>query len=177
LARWENTLSGSPAEDAIRHEVFYEHPIERVWQALTDRRKLACWLMETDFEPELGRAFEFHDHNLNVPDNTGVISCRVVELDPPRRLAYTWAGPPTLRSTLVTWTLDPTPAGTRVVLVHSGFASAGPSGPTIRDYLEWGWGGLLAEELPELLAGLRQGPAQSPPRPPARGPASTSGLD
>lgn len=140
-----------PTRDAIIHEVFYGHPIERVWQALTDRRELADWLMENDFEPELGRSFSFRDHNLDEIDSTGTIDCCVVELDPPRRLAYTWESPPKLHRTLVSWSLDPTPGGTRVQLVHSGFAAGGEAGLTIRDYLEWGWGGLLTEELVELL--------------------------
>lgn len=144
-------MSDNPTKDAIVHEVFYEQPIERVWQALTNQRKLSAWLMETDFEPKLGRAFQFRDHNLDVPDNTGVIACRVVELEPPRRLAYTWASPPKLQSTLVTWELAPESAGTRVLLVHSGFAAGEERGLSIRNYLEWGWGALLAEELSELL--------------------------
>lgn len=170
-------MSGNPTKDAIVHEVFYEHPIERVWQALTDRHALSAWLMETDFEPELGRAFQFRDHNLDVPDNTGVISCRVVEIEPPRRLAYTWASPPKLQSTLVTWSLDPEPPGTRVLLVHSGFAAAGGSSPAIRDYLEWGWGGLLAEELPALLGGVREVLSQPLPGPCDRGDVPSTGSD
>lgn len=148
-------MSDSRTEDVIVHEVFYEHPIERVWQALTDPRELSDWLMETDFEPELGRPFQFHDHNQVEPDSTGVIDCRVVELDPPHRLAYTWKSPPKLHSTLVSWSLTATPSGTRVQLVHSGFAAGGEAGVTIRNYLEWGWGGLLHEELLELLDGAR----------------------
>ena len=36
---------------------FTEHftaPVQNVWLAITDRRMLALWLMENDFEPRLG---------------------------------------------------------------------------------------------------------------------------
>ncbi len=35
----------------VKLEFFYPHPPERVWKALTDRRVLAAWMMENDFEP------------------------------------------------------------------------------------------------------------------------------
>lgn len=146
-----NTSIAMKAErDAIVHEIVYPHPRQRVWEALTDRQRLSDWLMETDFELRLGGRFVFRDHTVEI-DSTGVIECEIVELEPPRRLAYTWASPPRLHTTLVTWTLDELEAGTRVRLVHSGFAAGGEQGLTIRDYLEWGWGGLLHEELPHHL--------------------------
>jgi len=39
---------------------FTEHfkaPVQNVWLAITDRRMLALWLMENDFEPRLGARF------------------------------------------------------------------------------------------------------------------------
>lgn len=149
-----NTSTGKIVErDRIVHEIVYPHPRQQVWEALTDRQRLSDWLMETDFEPRLGCHFVFLDHTVEA-DSTGVIECEIVALAPPRRLAYTWASPPKLHPTLVSWTLDELETGTRVQLVHSGFAAGGEAGLTIRDYLEWGWGGLLHEELLDHLNGL-----------------------
>ena len=35
------------------------YPPEKVWRALTDPRLVAEWLMENDFEPTVGRKFNF----------------------------------------------------------------------------------------------------------------------
>ncbi len=44
---------------AVKMDVFYPYPPERVWQVLTNRRALAAWLMENDFEPRVGHKFQF----------------------------------------------------------------------------------------------------------------------
>ncbi len=53
---------------ALHWEVFYPHPAERVWQALTDPEALAAWLAPED----------------------DVISYRVVHAVEPRRVSYSW---------------------------------------------------------------------------------------
>jgi uncharacterized protein YndB with AHSA1/START domain len=58
---------------------------------------------------------------------------RYLEVDPPRRLVYTWAweshGAETEAETLVTVDFhEPSSGGTRVVLTHSGFADGGRRG-------------------------------------------------
>src|SRR5206468_11422525 len=89
-------------------ERFYPQPPERVWRALTRREVLSKWLMETDFEPILGREFTFRSKPQ--PGWDGVTYCEVTELDPPRRLAYRWRGgrgrdQPLTLDTVVRWTL------------------------------------------------------------------------
>lgn len=145
-------IDGAMSRDRIVHEIEYRHPPEDVWDALTDPEQLAEWLMVTDFAPRLGQRFRFFDRRHDLPDSTGVIECEVVELNPPTRLAYTWQSPPVLHRTLVTWTLRETATGTRVRLEHSGFLAGGPQARSIRDYLEWGWGSLLRDELAVWLA-------------------------
>ena len=48
----------------LNKEVFYSHPPERVWLLLTNRRALAAWLMENDFEPRVGCKFSFYSQSL-----------------------------------------------------------------------------------------------------------------
>jgi len=38
----------------LRFEAVYDHPIERVWRAITDSQAIAQWLMKNDFEPRVG---------------------------------------------------------------------------------------------------------------------------
>ncbi|MBD2464664.1 SRPBCC domain-containing protein [Oscillatoria sp. FACHB-1407] len=101
---------------AVHLEVFYPHPPERVWQVLTDRRVLADWMMENNFEPKLGHRFQFYAQPL--PGLTSIIECEVVELEEPTRLVYTWRESPTAEPSLVIWTLTTVAGGTQVRLKH-----------------------------------------------------------
>jgi uncharacterized protein YndB with AHSA1/START domain len=133
-------------------ETIYPVPPERVWQALTDSRALAEWLMENDFAPRVGHSFTFRTPPR--PGFDGIVRCTVLELDPPRRLAYSWLGGPLKRPTTVTWTLAAVPEGTRLRLEHTGFAGA--SGFVVSALLGRGWRGLVEHELREWLIGERR---------------------
>jgi uncharacterized protein YndB with AHSA1/START domain len=70
------------------------------------------WLMKNDFQPVV-------DHRFVLSADWGSIDCRVVAVEPNKRLSYTW-GSFGLAS-VVTWTLTPTSAGTRLRMEQSGF--------------------------------------------------------
>jgi uncharacterized protein YndB with AHSA1/START domain len=74
----------------LHFEVTYPHPPEKVWRALTDPQAIAQWLMENNFEARLGHKFQFRTKP--APGFDGVVNCEVLEMDPPRRLAYSWSG-------------------------------------------------------------------------------------
>ncbi len=122
------------------------HPPERVWRALTQAPLIEEWLMKNDFEPEVGRRFQFRA--TPVPGWSGVTNCEVVEVDPPRRLAYRWGDGSESDSglrTLVTWTLTPTAGGTLVRMEHSGFRPEDDGG---YQAMGGGW--------PRIVAGLER---------------------
>jgi uncharacterized protein YndB with AHSA1/START domain len=81
----------------------------------------------------------------------------VTELDPPRRLAYTWSGQSkngkgkALRHTVVTWSLTPRDGGTQLVLEHTGFEGWGEV--AVSFILGMGWKKKLSGQLPGLIAG------------------------
>lgn len=104
----------------VKLEVFYPHPPERVWRILTNRRALADWLMDNDFEPCLGCKFQFHNPLL---PGLAVIDCEVIALDAPKRLVYTWQERQMSYPSIVTWTLEPVPGGTQLRLEHRGVPS------------------------------------------------------
>src|SRR5258708_37220430 len=112
------------ARDRIEIEVVYPHPIERAWHAPTDADALARWLMPNDFAPRLGHHFTFRAEG----EWTGTIACEVVALEPPTRVAYTWASGPLRPPTLVTWMLasegEGEGEGTPLRLVHPAFAAS-----------------------------------------------------
>ncbi len=103
----------------IRLEAVYRHSVERVWEALTSPEAIADWLMENDFKPEVGHQFRLTD-----PDARGwrgYVDCEVLEVDPPRRLSYSWVGDERIPTTTVTFSLEEVDGGTRLVLEHTGF--------------------------------------------------------
>ncbi len=105
----------------LKLDVFYPYSPEQVWRAITNRRALAAWLMDNDFEPRVGHKFRFEpDPQQGVEDT---IYCEVIELDEPKSLSYTWRGGFMCKPTIVTWTLLPVDGGTQLQLEHKGFES------------------------------------------------------
>ncbi|WP_336216056.1 SRPBCC domain-containing protein [Nonomuraea sp. LPB2021202275-12-8] len=108
----------------IEREVVLRHPIERVWAALITAEELSRWfgsVAEIDLRPG-GRAY-FRWEDLG---QESVATITVV--DPPHRFAFRWGieGLPgnDAPQTVVEFTLEQVPDGTRLRLVESGFAQA-----------------------------------------------------
>lgn len=87
-------------------------PPEKIWRALTQPHLMAEWLMNTDFEPVVGRRFGF-------TADWGALDCEVLTVEPLRTLAYAWAGKGL--ESVVTWTLTPRGAGTHLRMEQTGF--------------------------------------------------------
>ncbi len=103
---------------SISLEFDLHHLPEKVWRALTDPVLLSEWLLpvvELNLEP--GVAFTFKTQAY--PGWDGIVNCRILEIESPRKLSYTWdvIG----LHTVVTFTLTPTALGTHLTLVQSGF--------------------------------------------------------
>ena len=104
--------------ECISFEFDLHHSPEKVWRALTDPVLLAEWLLPVvDLKLESGAPFRFKTQPY--PGWDGTVNCRMVEIEPQRKLSYAWSVP--FLDTVVTFTLTPTPSGTRLVLVQSGF--------------------------------------------------------
>ena len=104
--------------ESISFELDLPHSPEKVWRALTDPALLAEWLLPViDFELEPGAAFTFKTQAY--PGWDGTVSCRMLEIEPRKKLRYAWAVPG--MDTVVTFTLAPSGSGTRLLLVQSGF--------------------------------------------------------
>ena len=94
------------------------HAPEKVWRALTDPALLAEWLLPViGFKLEAGAEFMFKTQAY--PGWDGTVSCRMLEIEPNRKLSYTWTVP--FLETVATFTLTPSALGTRLSIVQSGF--------------------------------------------------------
>jgi uncharacterized protein YndB with AHSA1/START domain len=141
-------------QDAIVSEIEIAAPPERVFKALIDRREAMQWgsggnfemtVWEMDVRP--GGKWQFISHEKGVKNPDG--SARefkhhgeVLEVDPPRTLAYTWFAnwhENPSHKTVVRWELTAIPSGTRLKVTHSGLLQL----PAARAGYSQGWPGLV----------------------------------
>ncbi len=112
--------------EEIRKTIIVDAPPEVVFRALTDEKELVQWMpREAKMDAKVGGEYEFKyrwgDRGLDA-----ILRGRILELDPNKRLSYTWdTETPNhekrITGAVVTWLLDALPEGkTRVTLIHSG---------------------------------------------------------
>ena len=98
----------------VRIERYYDHPVEKVWEAITSPASIAQWLAHAAIDMREGGAIKFEF--INYPD---VMEGVITELKPMSVFAYTWKeknGP----DTLVRWELYPDgKTKCRMVLTHT----------------------------------------------------------
>ena len=130
--------------ESLSFEVDLRHSPEKVWRALTDPVLLAEWLLPViGLKLETGAAFTLKAQPF--PDWDGTVNCQMLEIEPLRKLSYTWRVP--FLDTVVTFTLTPIPTGTRLSIVQSGFK---PDQKQNFGGSRYGWK-MIGEKLVDLL--------------------------
>lgn len=92
-------------------------PPEKIWRALTEGALIKEWLLENDFQPEVGHRFNFRAPPM--PQWNGVIDCEVLAIEPNKKLSYRWDSMGL--ESVVVFTLAATKGGTLVRMEQSGF--------------------------------------------------------
>ena len=123
----------------------FPHRPEKLWRALTQPHLIEEWLMKSDFAPEVGHRFNLRG------DWGGVLDCEVLTVEPNRVLSYTWdfdhEDPAYHLKSVVTFTLTPTAAGTRLSMEQTGFR---PEQKQASGGAKIGWGQFFGK-LEQLL--------------------------
>lgn len=138
----------TPDGDAVISEIEIAAPPERVFRALTDTKQALVWgtdesyqTTEWHIDPRLGGAWRFTAKERKSGKEYKHRG-EVLEIDPPRLLAFTWLADfhevPSQR-TVVRWELTPTKTGTLVRVTHSGLAPL----PDSRKSYAQGWPGFV----------------------------------
>ena len=74
--------------EAVVLERSFNAPVARVWKALTDADEMRIWYFDLkEFKPEVGFEFEFTVEHEGM---TYHHLCKVTEVIPQKKLAYTW---------------------------------------------------------------------------------------
>ena len=152
--------------------VTYPHPVDRIWAALTSSEALAVWFMANDFQPVVGHRFTFRTRPARAMGFDGMVRCEVLELTPPRRMVWSWAGGNI--DTTVTFTLEESAGGTRLRMHQIGFDGLGAQ--LTRRILASGYQRILGQRLPAYLDQTAGRSAQPGPTQCAEGWRSYLGL-
>lgn len=85
------------------------HPVEKVWAALTETDQMKDWLSkDAHFDFKVGGRVSMNDHE---------IESTITAFEAPKLIEYGWDGPHWQGGT-VRWELAPTSNGTRLTLTH-----------------------------------------------------------
>lgn len=106
--------------------------------------------MPNDFKLEMGYEFTFHSEPKNGWD--GITHCKVTEIIPPTRLAFTWCGN-NMEQYVLFELVEVDKDKTQFTLVHSGWTE---ENRMIRDIMYEGWG-YLTEGLNKKIGGNDDG--------------------
>jgi uncharacterized protein YndB with AHSA1/START domain len=139
-------------------ESSYPYPVDVVWAALTRGEPLAQWLMPNNFpaEPRVGDRFQFRIDPMGPLG--GTVECEILELDPPRRMVWSWVGCKASGAKMgpqrVEWELVHREGRTSVRLTQ---ADVSKMAFWMRLMMGFGWGTMLKRWLPKVLASFSQG--------------------
>src|SRR5215475_5661450 len=135
--------------EAIVLERTFDAPVGRVWTALTDVDQMRQWYFDLkEFKPEIGFEFEFIvEHEGNRYHHL----CRVTEVIPQKKIAYTWRYKGEAGDSLVTIELSPESEKTHLKLTHSGIETFPKTPAYARKNFEAGWATIIGTELKEFV--------------------------
>jgi uncharacterized protein YndB with AHSA1/START domain len=135
--------------EAIIVERIFNAPVTRVWKALTDVDQMRQWYFDLkEFKPQVGFEFEFIvEHEGNSYHHL----CRVTEVIPEKKVAYTWRYKDEPGDSLVTFDLSPEGEKTRLKLTHTGIETFPRTPAYARKNFETGWTTILDSELRQFV--------------------------
>jgi uncharacterized protein YndB with AHSA1/START domain len=131
----------------IRKTAVFNAPIQNVWEKVATSEGIDAWFMPNDFDQKIG-------HEFTIQSPFGPTPCKVLELDPPNRLSFSWGE----FGWHVSFELTELEEKTQFTLIHSGWGEPteilpGPSAPNsvIRDRMNNGWESIVKENLRKVV--------------------------
>jgi uncharacterized protein YndB with AHSA1/START domain len=127
----------------------FDAPVEKVWKAITDTAEMSRWYFEMEnFKPEVGCEFRFVvQHQGHTYDHR----CKVTEVIPQKKIAYTWGYHGYEGNSLVTMELFRDGAKTKLKLTHTGLETFPDSLLFARQNFERGWTALIGDSLKDFV--------------------------
>jgi len=129
-------------KDVIKKEQLFNHPIDAVWNAISNAEEISTWFIKADFKAENGYKYTFTSS-----EEHGCTSITgEVKKSDPYTLVYTWIVENTDAVTTVKWQLEPSEGGTKLYLEHSGISNyAGDTAVAMFNSFNGGWDNCMNE--------------------------------
>ncbi|MEI9959832.1 MAG: SRPBCC domain-containing protein [Limisphaerales bacterium] len=130
-------------------ERIFDTPVALIWRAITTKEDMSRWYFElAEFKPEVGFEFQFRvEHEGNKYNHR----CKVTEVIPQKKIAYTWRYDGHEGNSLVTFELFPEGNQTRLKLTHEGLETFPKLPSFARKNFERGWTSLIGTELKQFV--------------------------
>ncbi len=130
-------------------ERIFEAPVALVWRALTTPEAMSRWYFDLKhFKPEVGCEFSFTvEHEGHVYDHR----CKITEVVPHKRIAYTWRYHGHEGDSLVTFELLAEGDRTKLRLTHQGLETFPQLPQFARRNFVRGWTSLIGSELKDFV--------------------------
>lgn len=126
-------------------ERIFKAPSALVWRAITNKDAMKEWYFDlAEFKPQAGFEFEFTVEHKGM---TYHHRCKVTDVIPQKRLAYTWRYEGHPGDSLVTFELHAEGNKTRLRLTHTGLETFPPLQSFARENFVMGWTQLIGASL------------------------------
>ncbi|WP_430410183.1 SRPBCC family protein [Kordia sp.] len=133
-------------KDVIKKEKLFKHPINVVWNAISNGAELSTWFIKADFKPEAGYQYTFTSDKDDCVPITGEVKSAN-----PYTLVYTWIVEGTKVETTVSWRLETVAEGTKLYLEHSGISTyEGENAIAMFESFNGGWDNCINQLLSYL---------------------------
>ena len=144
-----NMTTGNNVAKAVVIERTFDAPVAKVWTALTNVEEMRQWYFDLkEFKPEPGFEFEFAVEHEGVRYHH---LCKVTEVIPQKKLAYTWRYQGHEGDSLVTFELFADGDKTRLKLTHEGIETFPKTPAYARKNFEAGWTEIIGSSLKQFV--------------------------
>jgi len=129
----------------------YHAPVAEVWKALTERDRMKQWYFDLDaFKPEVGFEFRFYGEGSQCEKYLHL--CKITEVIPGKKLAYSWQYEGYEGYSVVTFELFDEGNKTRLKLTHEGLETFPTNKPDFApsSFAE-GWTHIIGTGLKDYL--------------------------
>lgn len=132
-------------------ERVFNSPVSKVWSALTDNEQMKQWYFNLpEFKPEVG--FEFQFLAGESAEKQYLHLCKVTEVIPGRKIAYSWRYDGYPGNSIVRFELFEEKNKTRLKLTHEGIETLGPGNPDFaKENFVQGWTQFMDKALKNFL--------------------------
>jgi uncharacterized protein YndB with AHSA1/START domain len=132
-------------------ERVFDVPVKNVWDALTQNEQMKKWYFNLpDFKAVPGFEFTFTGGEAGITQYKHL--CKITEVIPGKKLAYSWRYDGYRGQSLVSFELFEEGKGTRLKLTHAGLESFARSGPHFaQEKFVQGWTHILDKSLKGFL--------------------------